>query len=85
MWCESEMVPLPPALEMAFFERNKVIEEPLETDSGSMEFSVNRERRETDRKGKTFLTLFSYRVSPTPHLTPSSVFQSCMNGWGCSS
>lgn len=66
MWCESEMVPLPPALEMAFFERNKVIEEPLETDSGSVEFSVNRGRRETDRKGKTFLTLFSYRVSPNP-------------------
>lgn len=37
---------------MAFFERNKVIEEQLETDSGSVEFLVNRGRRETDRKGK---------------------------------
>lgn len=52
MWYESEMVLPPLALEMSLFERNKVIEEPLQTDSGSVEFSLNREGRKIDRKEK---------------------------------
>lgn len=38
VWYLNEMVPPPPALEMTFFERNKVIEEGLETDSASVDF-----------------------------------------------
>lgn len=53
MWCESEMVPAPLAFEMTLFERNKVIEESLETNSGSVEFSANKGESEADRNGKT--------------------------------
>lgn len=41
---KNEMVPPLPALKMTFFERNKVIEERLETVSASVEFSATKGR-----------------------------------------
>lgn len=71
MCCANEMVPPPPALEMALFQRNKVIEEGLETDSASVEFSATKGRgRQIERKRKkTFLEPFLFPSPGLPRLS----------------